>query len=86
MLKKLQKAFISLSTENAKQENDDDEEKIRKRREESEKILSQFRALSVVEQEQQRKVWNEELKLVKPVLVVVPSHYLVADFIHATRS
>ena len=48
--------------------------------------MSQFRALSVVEQEQQRKVWNEELKLVKPVLVVVPSHYLVADFIHASRS
>ena len=43
----------------------DDEEKARKRREETEKILSQFRSLSSGQQEEQRKMWNEELKLVK---------------------
>ena len=35
------------------------------RREETEKILSQFRALTTGQQEEQRQTWAEELKLVK---------------------
>ena len=33
--------------------------------EETEKILSQFRALTTGQQEEQRQTWAEELKLVK---------------------
>ncbi len=46
-------------------ETDKDTEKARIRREEAEKILSQFRSLTTTEQEEQRKVWSEELKLVR---------------------
>ncbi len=54
----------NFSEKGDKGDKGDDEEKSRKRREETEKILSQFRSLTSRQQEEQRKSWNEELKLV----------------------
>ena len=46
------------------EKKDNDEERIRLRRLEADRILSQFRSLSVTEQEEQRKLWTDDLKLV----------------------
>ena len=63
--KTLNQTIIFYNKLNAETETDKDTEKARIRREEAEKILSQFRSLTTAEQEEQRKVWSEELKLVK---------------------
>ena len=62
----------SFSIESDKKDTND-EERLRQRRLEAERILSQFRSLTVTEQEEQRKLWTDELKLVGHLLVDVVS-------------
>ena len=62
----------SFSIESDKKDTND-EERLRQRRLEAERILSQFRSLTVTEQEEQRMLWTDELKLVGHLLVEVGS-------------